>query len=157
MNRKGGGILGRLRFPAQTRAEEIPAMIVEISHITAYTSLIGFIIGLPTVIATYYQSFKARQEAQEARNGMHSANCLEFVGEAGDTVNLVPLETLHTLPKPGDVVLLPGDGIGRDSRFIPGAYRIERIEHIYTPVTIRTMRPREARLTKAVALVTCLN
>jgi len=132
-------------------------MIVELSHITAVTSLIGFIIGLPTVIATYYQSFKGRQEAQEARNGLHSANCLEFVSEAGDTINLVPLETLHTLPKPGDVVLLPGDGIGGDSRFIPGAYRIDRVEHIYTPVTMKTMRPREARLTKAVAQVTCLN
>jgi hypothetical protein len=132
-------------------------MIVEISKITAVTSLIGFIIGLPTVIATYYQSFKARQEAQEARNGLHSANCLEFVNGEGDTINLVPLETLHTLPKPGDIVLLPGDGLGPGSRYIPGAYQIDRIEHIYTPVTMKTMRPREARLTKAVAMVTYLN
>jgi len=129
-------------------------MIIELSRITAVTSLIGFIIGLPTVIATYYQSFRARKEA---RDGVHSANCLEFVSEDGETVNLVPLETLHTLPKPGDIVLLPGDGLGSGSLFAPGAYRIERIEHIYSPVVLRTMRPREARLTKAVALVSALN
>jgi len=129
---------------------------IEISHITAYTSLIGFIIGLPTVIATYYQSFKGREEAREARDGLHSRNCLEFVSEDGNTINLVPLETLHTLPRPGDVVLLPGDGIGSDVRFIPGAYRIGRIEHIYAPVNIKSARPREARLTKAVAQVVSL-
>jgi hypothetical protein len=151
------------QFRWDTGSDSLPtpgrpsAMIIEISRITAVTSLIGFIIGLPTVIATYYQSFKARKEAQEARDGLHSANCLEFVSESGDTVNLVALETLHTLPKPGDIVLLPGDGVGADSRYIPGAYRIERIEHIYTPVTLKTMRPREARLTKAVALVCPLN
>ena len=38
-------------------------------------------------------------------------NCLEFVVDDGTCINLVPLETLHSLPKPGDVVLLPGDGI----------------------------------------------
>jgi hypothetical protein len=56
-----GGILG---WPSHSYSQELPEMIVEISKITAVTSLIGFIIGLPTVIATYYQSFKARQEAQ---------------------------------------------------------------------------------------------
>jgi hypothetical protein len=131
--------------------------MIEISKITAVTSLIGFIIGLPTVIATYYQTFKTRNEAKEARNVHHTENCLEFVSEAGETINLVPLETLHTLPKPSEVILLPGDGVGGDSRFIPGAYRIERIEHIYTPVVMRTMRPREARLTKVVALVSQVN
>ena len=150
-----GGILCWL-FYRQTPG--FPAtMMIEISRITAVTSLIGFVIGLPTVIATYYQSFKARQEAREARDGLHSANCLEFVSESGETINLVPLETLHTLPKPGDIVLLPGDGIGKDSLFIPGAFRVGRIEHIYTPVTMKTMRPREARLTKAVAMVAALN
>jgi len=132
-------------------------MMVELSRITAFTSLIGFIVGLPTVCATYYNSFKAREEAREAREGLHSRNCLEFVNDEGSAINLVPLETLHTLPKPGDAVLLPGDGVGGNSQFIPGAYRIERIEHIYTPATIKTMRPREARLTKAVALVRSLH
>jgi hypothetical protein len=88
---------------------------------------------------------------------LHSKNCLEFVVADGSCINLIPLETLHSLPKPGDVVLLPGDGVGGDSRFVPGAYRIERIEHIYTPAEVKGKQPREARLTKAVALVSSLH
>ena len=88
-------------------------MILPITQFSPYTSIIGFIIGLPTVLAAYYQSWKAREEARLAREGaLHSMNCLEFVDGDGTCVNLVPLETLHSLPKPGDIVLLPGDGIG---------------------------------------------
>jgi hypothetical protein len=113
---------------------------------------------LPTVGATYYQSWKGRQEAKEAREGLlHAKNCLEFVVEDGACINLIPLETLHSLPKPGDIVLLPGDGIASGGRFAPGAYKIERIEHIYTPAEIKRKQPGEARLTKAVALVTSLH
>ena len=113
---------------------------------------------LPTVAATYWQSFKARQEARAAREGLlHAKDCLEFVVEDGSCINLVPLETLHSLPKPGDIVLLPGDGVDGEARFAPGAYRIERIEHIYTPAEIKRKQPREARLTKAVALVSSLH
>ena len=130
----------------------------ELSRITTYTSFIGFIIGLPTAIATYYQAFKTRQEARQAREGeLHSANCLEFVVADGSCVNLVPLETLHTLPKPGDIVLLPGDGVKGEGPFLTAAYRIERIEHIYTHAEVKTRRQREARLTKAVAVVSSLH
>jgi hypothetical protein len=72
-------------------------------------------------------------------------------------VNLVPLETLHTLPKPGDVVLLPGHGVDDAGEFVPGAYVVERIEHIYTPVQSKKSRPYQARLTKAVAHVVSLH
>jgi len=75
----------------------------------------------------------------------------------GTCINLIPLETLHSLPKPGDVVLLPGDGVGGESSFVPGAYRVQRIEHIYTPAEVKGKQPREARLTKAVALVESLH
>jgi hypothetical protein len=129
-------------------------MILPITQFSPYTSIIGFIIGLPTVVAAYYQSWKAREEARLAREGaLHSMNCLEFVDGDGTCVNLVPLETLHSLPKPGDIVLLPGDGIGNNGILAPAAYRIERVEHIYTRPDQKTRRPREARLTKAVAQV----
>lgn len=123
----------------------------------AYLGILCSIVILPTVGATYYQAFKARQEAKQAREGLFSRNCLEFVVADGSCINLIPLETLHTLPRPGDIVLLPGDGIGADVRFTPGAYRVERMEHIYTPADVKKKRPREARLTKAVALVVSLN
>ena len=86
---------------------------------------------------------------------MYSADCLEFVVDDGTCINLVPLESLSVFPKPGDVVLLPGGGFADDEGATPGAYRIDRIEHIYTrPEKLK--RPQEARLTKAVAMVTSL-
>jgi hypothetical protein len=120
-------------------------------------TLAWFIIGLPTMIGAFYQSMKARQEAKQAREeALHSKNCLEFVSGDGTCINLVPLETLHTLPKPGDVVMLPGRGVGGED-FLPGAYLVQAIEHIYSQVDEKNSRPQEARLTKAVAQVTSLN
>jgi len=110
------------------------------------------------MIGAYYQSWKGRQEARLAREAaLYSVDCLEFVVEDGTCINLVPLETLHSLPKPGDIVLLPGDGTFEEDALAPGAYRIERVEHVYTRPDRKSKRPREARLTKAVAQVTSLS
>ena len=147
--------------PADPTVYNLPekrrTMIAPISTLSPYTSIFSFLVGLPTIFAAYYQSWKARQEAREAReSALYSVNCLEFVVEDGTCINLVPLETLHSLPKPGDIVLLPGDGFGKEDELAPGAYRIERVEHIYTRPNERSKRPREARLTKAVAQVCAL-
>jgi hypothetical protein len=121
-------------------------------------SIMGLVIGLPTAIATYYQAFKTRQEARQEREGtLHSMNCLEFIAGDGTCINLVPLETLHSLPKAGDVIFLPGHGIGAEGEFPPGAYLVEAVEHIYTREDGNGTRPQEARLTKAVAQVTSVN
>jgi hypothetical protein len=133
-------------------------MIGSITTITPYADIITFVVGLPTVLATYYQAFKTRQEARREREGMlHSQDCLEFVSLNGDCINLVPLETLHSLPKAGDVIMLPCDGVGPDKAYLPGAYLVDSVEHYYTRVEKRGCRPLEARLTKAVAKVTSLN
>jgi hypothetical protein len=133
-------------------------MIDPVSMIARYTSVIGFAIALPMTVATYYETYKARQEARQARDGtLHSLNCLEFVSGDGTCINLVPLETLHTLPKPWDIVLLPGQGVGQGVEFLPGAYLVETVEHFYARVELKGSRPQEARLTKAVAQVTSLN
>ena len=125
---------------------------------TFIATVLWFLVGLPASIGAYYQSWKTRQEAKAAREGLlHSMDCLEFVAADGTCVNLVPLETLHTLPKPGDEVMLPGHGVGQQGEFAPGAYLVEKIEHIYSPVEDKKARPHEARLTKAVAQVTSLN
>jgi hypothetical protein len=124
----------------------------------AYLGILCSMVILPTVGATYYQAWKARREAREAREGLlHSKDCLEFVAPDGSCINLVPLDTLHSLPKPGDILLLPGDGISDGARYTPGAYKVERIEHIYTPAELKKKQPREARLTKAVATVISLH
>lgn len=129
-----------------------------LTFLSPFFSVAGFMIGLPTVIAAYYQSFKARQEANQEREGLlHARDCLEFVTGDGTCINLVPLETLHSLPRAGDVIMLPGDGVREDGDFLPSAYLVESIEHIYTPAEAVGCRRREARLTKAVAQVTSLN
>jgi hypothetical protein len=125
---------------------------------TFIATALWFGIGLPAMIGAYYQSWKARQEAREAREQtVHSADCLEFVSGDGSCINLVPLDSLHSLPSPGDVVLLPGHGVGAEGEFLPGAYRVESVEHIYSRVETRGSRPQEARLSKAVAQVTSLH
>lgn len=121
-------------------------------------SILGLLIGLPTALATFYQSFKTRQEARQAREGtLHSMNCVEFVAGDGTCINLVPLETLHSLPRAGDVILLPGHGMHEGTEFLPGAYLVETVEHFYTSVERKGSRPQEARLSKTVAQVTSLN
>ena len=125
---------------------------------TFLATMAWFLLGLPTMVAAFYQAWKARQEAKAMREGrLHSANCLEFVAGDGSCINLVPLETLHSLPKPGDVVMLPGCGVGGDGEFAPGAYLVGAIEFIYAHAEYKNSRPQEARLTKAVAQVTSLN
>ena len=129
-----------------------------LSLIAQYSSIIGFLIGLPFVFAAYYQSLKTRKEARQVREGtLHTRDCLEFVAGDGTCINLVPLETLHSLPRAGDVILLPGHGSGVDDEFIAGAYLVEKVEHFYTRADHKGHRPEEARLTKAVAQVTSLN
>jgi len=123
-----------------------------------YASILGFAVTLPMTIATYYQAFKTRQEARREREGtLHAQDCLEFVSGEGDCINLVPLETLHSLPREGDVILLPAYGAGEAMKYLSGAFLVESVEHIYTPVDVKGGRPGEARLTKAVAKVTSLN
>ena len=121
-------------------------------------SFVGNVIWLLVALATYYQASKSREEARAARDGtLHSQNCLEFIAGDGSCINLVPLETLHSLPKPGDVVFLHGHGVGEAVAFLSGAYLVDTVEHIYTRVDRKGSRPQEARLTKAVAQVTSLN
>ena len=133
-------------------------MIDVVGRIAPFADLITFFVGLPAVLATYYQAFKTRQEARREREGrLHSQDCLEFVALDGDCINLVPLETLHSLPRAGDVILLPGTGFGKPEHFLPGAYLVESVEHFFTQTDHKGCRPQEARLTKAVAKVTSLN
>jgi hypothetical protein len=70
-------------------------------------------------------------------------------------VNVVPLETLNWLPREGDLILLPGEGV--DAEILPAAYLVDSIEHFYAPATHKRRRVQEARLTKVVCAVTTLN
>lgn len=129
-----------------------------LDHFGSVASILGLLIGLPAILAASYQAYKARQEAQQVREGsMHSRDCLEFIVRDGTTINVVPLETLNWLPREGDIILLPGDGAGSEGGLIPGAYLVESIEHYYAPAMHKMRRRQEARLTKVVCAVTTLN
>lgn len=129
-----------------------------LDHFGSIASILGLLFGMPAILITLYQAMKARQEARQVREGTwHSRDCLEFIAGDGTCINVVPLETLHSLPKAGDVIMLPGLGLNGDGEFLPGAYLVESIEHLYSPATHRGRRVQEARLTKAVAHVTSLN
>ena len=126
--------------------------MMPLNQFSPYTSIIGFLLGMPTAVATYYQAWKTRQEATKARAGLiYSKNCLEFVLGDGSSVNLVPLETLHSLPMPGDIVFLPGAGLGGSNG--TGAFRVDRIEHIFAPMEGKNHDAKQARLIKSVAHV----
>jgi hypothetical protein len=129
-----------------------------LDHFGSVASILGLLIGLPAILAALYQAHKARQEAKQVREGsMHSRDCLEFIVGDGTTVNVVPLETLNWLPRAGDIILLPGNGIDVGNEFLPSAYLVESLEHFYAPATHKRRRPQEARLTKVVCSVTTLN
>lgn len=128
---------------------------ISMSSLSDLLCILGFFLGLPTIVATYLQAVKARRIAEATRRDLiFSQDCLEFVSDTGDFVNLVLLEQLHTVPKPGDVVLLPGDGLEAGA----GPYRVERIEYIFATEDNPEMarQPRQAKLTKAVAHVSNL-
>jgi hypothetical protein len=146
-------------MPAQEKGSTMLEYWIHLSPLGSFiATALWFVIGLPAMVGAYYQPWKARQEAREAREEMvHSADCLEFVSGDGSCINLVPLDTLHSLPKAGDVVMLPGHGVGTSVEFLPGAYLVDTVEHIYSRVESKGSRPQEARLSKAVAQVTSLN
>jgi hypothetical protein len=123
-----------------------------VGSISPYTSLIGFVLGFPTLAATYYQAWKTRREAERAREGLvYSQNCVEFLLDDGTLVNVVPLQALHSLPKPEDIVFLPSEDFSIQSATAPGAFRVHRVEHIYTRVEGKAHLPLQARLAKVVA------
>lgn len=129
-----------------------------LDHFGSIASILGLLIGIPTIVAAFYQAHQARREARQVREGsLHSRNCLEFIVRDGTTVNVVPLETLNWLPREGDLILLPGKGVDSEAEMLPAAYLIDSIEHFYAPATHKRRRPQEARLTKVVCAVTSLN
>ena len=126
------------------------------SHVSPYTSLISFTLGFPTAIATYYQAWKARQESRNLREGLALTSfCLEFVDWDGTTVNVATLDSLHSLPTVGEVVLLPGFE-RKDGMPLYQAFRIREIEHLYAPTDTRAALPGQAHLVKIVAKVATL-
>src|ERR1700730_5644773 len=64
------------------------------------------IIGIPVLGVATWKLYRAYVKGRETKNV--SQVCLEF-SEKGIGINLVPLERVAAFPRPGDIVLLPGE------------------------------------------------
>lgn len=73
------------------------------------------IVGIPALVistVTFYQEYRKERAERRAIKGV-SEDCLEFYDPHGRVaINLVPLEVVKVLPRPGDVVFLP-EKLGR--------------------------------------------
>ena len=80
-----------------------------------------------------------------------------ILGSSSCAAGSEPLETLYCCPARAMCCCCRGMEWATARFFLPGAYLVEAIEHIYTKSERKGARPHEARLTKAVARVTSLN
>ncbi len=96
------------------------------------------IVGLPTLVwSTLRLWFDLRREraaaverrAEAERREIVSVGCLQFSDEQA-AINLVPLERVPALPRPGDLVFLPGET--RDGKnWGGGEYEVERLSFTF--------------------------
>jgi hypothetical protein len=87
------------------------------------------ILGVPTLaVGTWrlYLEYRKEREERKQLKGV-SEDCLEFFDvEDRLAINLVPLETLNLLPRPGDTVFLPGET--RSGKNLGGGeYQVEKL------------------------------
>ena len=91
------------------------------------------ILGVPVLAYGTWQLFREIRQERAARKEVKSVShgCLEFNDlDAGVGVNLVPLEAITGVPRPGDLVFLPGerhDGV----TYGVGEYEVQRVAFSY--------------------------
>jgi hypothetical protein len=81
------------------------------------------IIGIPALAAATWKLYRAYLKGREIKNV--SQDCLEF-SEQGVGINLVLLERVAAFPRPGDIVLLPGETVD-GKNYGGGEYEVERV------------------------------
>jgi hypothetical protein len=89
------------------------------------------VLGVPALWITTWQFYKDFRQDQAERQKFRSVSqdCLEFF-DGKVAINLVALERIAVLPRPGDTVELPGET--RDSRnYGAGSYEVERVSFLY--------------------------
>jgi hypothetical protein len=75
-------------------------------------------------------------------------NCLEFLDlDKGIGINLIPLSSTPAIPRPGDIVLLPGEFSGNENH-AAGTYKVESIHFIYNQAAKEVDQPFPALLGK---------
>ena len=86
------------------------------------------IIGLPAIVVTTWSLYREFRKERAERKKLISEGCLEFLdSQQRVAVNLVPLDRVPSLPRPGDRVFLPGEGVNYGA----GQYEIESISFTF--------------------------
>ena len=89
------------------------------------------ILGVPALWITtlrFYREFR-RDQADRREIKSVSQDCLEFSDDK-QAINLVPLESITFMPRPGDTVYLPGETHDRIN-YGGGLYEVERVSFTY--------------------------
>jgi hypothetical protein len=87
------------------------------------------IIGVPVLVVSICKLYREHQRDRAEQRTIKgvSEDCLEFYDRQENVaVNLIPLETIRVLPRPGDFVFLPGetrDGMNHSA----AEYEVEKV------------------------------
>lgn len=100
------------------------------------------IVGIPALAVSTAKLYKDAKKAREPQSVGHE--CLGFFDldlEVG--INLVPLASTPAIPRPGDIVSLPGEFHGNEN---PGAgtYKVESVHFIFCPAPREVDEPTPA-------------
>jgi len=88
-------------------------------------------VGIPALACSTYQLWQGLRRERAERKAFRSVSqgCLEFSDEKVG-INLVPLETVAALPRPGDIVFLPGETRAGENRG-EGVYEVEKVSFTF--------------------------
>ena len=101
-----------------------------IGHVADIVSVVAGVIAVVGIPVLWVSSRKLYRELRESRQLQAvSHGCLEF-SDTQVAINLVPLELVKVMPRPGDTVLLPGEY--HDGRSLGGGvYEVERVSFTF--------------------------
>lgn len=90
-------------------------------------------VGIPALVVTTWKIYREFQKERAEREALKivSEGCLEFYDSQQKVgINLVPLEKITALPRPGDRVFLPGE-MHNGIQYGVGEYEVESISFIF--------------------------
>jgi hypothetical protein len=107
------------------------------------------VVTISSIWIVYFQTRQAWKELKKARETQSVGHeCLGFVdSNRGVGINLIPLATTPAIPRPGDIVSLPGEFFGNENPSA-GTYEVESVHFIYSPAPMEVDQPGPALLSR---------